>query len=324
MTWASRCRACTLQRQPLVGAGRAPRPLCTPGRHFSQQALLRPRQAGRLGPHAAFWRGHVQGATLANPTRSLRLQSAPDTHAERPMPLRPTSVCPAFQPADKVPNASPTAASASSDMYGAAAADACRQLNERLQPFFDKMPGASFKVRRAGRRRARDSCPCRRGRSHRFVSGVGRQGPVTPSPCCCHSPTHPGPHVTGGGHRSPPGASRPLRPRLLRHPRRHRFWRRRALQLPVLWWVLPGLHPGLLPALEGGFGGEGALRMPGCIPRRWPLRAVPAACAAPSRWPAPPDAPCCACCAPAGAAVSEVELDTLTGDFQVQLWGSRV
>lgn len=46
---------------------------------------------------------------------------------------------------DKVPNASPTAASASSDMYGAAAADACRQLNERLQPFFDKMPGASFK-----------------------------------------------------------------------------------------------------------------------------------------------------------------------------------
>jgi xanthine dehydrogenase/oxidase len=34
---------------------------------------------------------------------------------------------------DKVPNASPTAASASSDMYGAAAADACRQLNERLE-----------------------------------------------------------------------------------------------------------------------------------------------------------------------------------------------
>lgn len=36
---------------------------------------------------------------------------------------------------DKVPNASPTAASASSDLYGAAAADACRQLNERLAPF---------------------------------------------------------------------------------------------------------------------------------------------------------------------------------------------
>lgn len=36
---------------------------------------------------------------------------------------------------DKVPNASPTAASASSDMYGAAILDACRQLNERLAPF---------------------------------------------------------------------------------------------------------------------------------------------------------------------------------------------
>lgn len=35
---------------------------------------------------------------------------------------------------DKVPNASPTAASASSDLYGAAIADACRQLNERLAP----------------------------------------------------------------------------------------------------------------------------------------------------------------------------------------------
>ncbi|KAG1664511.1 hypothetical protein FOA52_007775 [Chlamydomonas sp. UWO 241] len=34
-----------------------------------------------------------------------------------------------------VPNASPTAASASSDMYGAALLDACRQLNERLAPF---------------------------------------------------------------------------------------------------------------------------------------------------------------------------------------------
>jgi xanthine dehydrogenase/oxidase len=46
---------------------------------------------------------------------------------------------------DKVPNASPTAASASSDMYGAAAADACRQLNDRLAPYYAKMPGKSFK-----------------------------------------------------------------------------------------------------------------------------------------------------------------------------------
>lgn len=48
---------------------------------------------------------------------------------------------------DKVPNASPTAASASSDMYGAAAADACRQLAERLAPFrAAAAPGATFKV----------------------------------------------------------------------------------------------------------------------------------------------------------------------------------
>jgi xanthine dehydrogenase/oxidase len=47
---------------------------------------------------------------------------------------------------DKIPNASPTAASASSDMYGAAAADACAQLNSRLAPFKEKMAGASFEV----------------------------------------------------------------------------------------------------------------------------------------------------------------------------------
>jgi hypothetical protein len=31
-------------------------------------------------------------------------------------------------------------------MYGAAAADACRQLNDRLAPYYAKMPGKSFKV----------------------------------------------------------------------------------------------------------------------------------------------------------------------------------
>lgn len=46
---------------------------------------------------------------------------------------------------DKVPNASPTAASASSDMYGAAAAIACEQLNERLAPFKTANPSATFK-----------------------------------------------------------------------------------------------------------------------------------------------------------------------------------
>ncbi|CAA6660108.1 unnamed protein product [Spirodela intermedia] len=35
---------------------------------------------------------------------------------------------------DKVPNASPTAASASSDMYGAAVLDACEQIKSRMQP----------------------------------------------------------------------------------------------------------------------------------------------------------------------------------------------
>jgi xanthine dehydrogenase/oxidase len=35
---------------------------------------------------------------------------------------------------DKVANTSPTAASASSDMYGMALLDACKQLNERLEP----------------------------------------------------------------------------------------------------------------------------------------------------------------------------------------------
>jgi xanthine dehydrogenase/oxidase len=47
---------------------------------------------------------------------------------------------------DKVPNASPTAASASSDMYGAAVLDACNQLNERLQQYREMLPGdASLK-----------------------------------------------------------------------------------------------------------------------------------------------------------------------------------
>lgn len=36
---------------------------------------------------------------------------------------------------DKVPNASPTAASASSDMYGGAVLDACEQIAKRLAPF---------------------------------------------------------------------------------------------------------------------------------------------------------------------------------------------
>eukprot|EP00873_Tetraselmis_striata_P035166 jgi/Tetstr1/455430/TSEL_042261.t1 len=46
---------------------------------------------------------------------------------------------------DKVPNSSPTAASASSDMYGAAVLDACDQLATRLAPYRAKMPEASIR-----------------------------------------------------------------------------------------------------------------------------------------------------------------------------------
>jgi xanthine dehydrogenase large subunit len=45
---------------------------------------------------------------------------------------------------DKVPNTSPSAASASTDLNGAAVADACRQLCTRLTPFRQAMPEASF------------------------------------------------------------------------------------------------------------------------------------------------------------------------------------
>lgn len=36
---------------------------------------------------------------------------------------------------DKIPNASPTAASMGSDIYGEAALNAARELNARLQPY---------------------------------------------------------------------------------------------------------------------------------------------------------------------------------------------
>lgn len=45
---------------------------------------------------------------------------------------------------DKVPNASPTAASASSDMYGAAVLDACEQIKARMQPIASKGKFSSF------------------------------------------------------------------------------------------------------------------------------------------------------------------------------------
>ncbi|KAL7174122.1 hypothetical protein ACSBR2_033390 [Camellia fascicularis] len=45
---------------------------------------------------------------------------------------------------DKVPNASPTAASASSDMYGAAVLDACEQIKARMEPVTSKQKFNSF------------------------------------------------------------------------------------------------------------------------------------------------------------------------------------
>lgn len=44
-----------------------------------------------------------------------------------------------------VPNSSPTAASASSDLNGFAILNACEQINERLQPFKDKNPNGTLK-----------------------------------------------------------------------------------------------------------------------------------------------------------------------------------
>jgi xanthine dehydrogenase large subunit len=45
---------------------------------------------------------------------------------------------------DRVPNTSPTAASAGADLNGAAVLDACRQIRERLAPIVAEMPGAGF------------------------------------------------------------------------------------------------------------------------------------------------------------------------------------
>ncbi|KAH9302056.1 hypothetical protein KI387_013639, partial [Taxus chinensis] len=45
---------------------------------------------------------------------------------------------------DKVPNSSPTAASASSDMYGAAVLDACEQIKSRMKTIASDNKHASF------------------------------------------------------------------------------------------------------------------------------------------------------------------------------------
>ena len=75
--------------------------------------------------------------------QGLHTKVAQITAATLGIPL--SSVYVAETATDKVPNASPTAASASSDMYGAAALDACQQLVARLKPYVDKLPGKTFK-----------------------------------------------------------------------------------------------------------------------------------------------------------------------------------
>jgi xanthine dehydrogenase molybdopterin-binding subunit B len=44
----------------------------------------------------------------------------------------------------QVPNSSPTAASASSDMYGAAVLDACEQIKARMEPIASQNNFSSF------------------------------------------------------------------------------------------------------------------------------------------------------------------------------------
>ena len=45
---------------------------------------------------------------------------------------------------DKVPNASPTAASVSTDLYGMAVKECCDQIMERLKPFRERDPTAGW------------------------------------------------------------------------------------------------------------------------------------------------------------------------------------
>ena len=53
-------------------------------------------------------------------------------------------VLPPFLLCKQVPNASPTAASASSDMYGAAVLDACEQIKARMEPIASQHNFSSF------------------------------------------------------------------------------------------------------------------------------------------------------------------------------------
>jgi xanthine dehydrogenase molybdopterin-binding subunit B len=86
---------------------------------------------------------------------------------------------------DKIPNASPTAASASSDLYGAAILDAARQLNERLAPIKEKLgAGASLRevANEAWMQRV-DLC------AHGFYATPGITGAYSLPPNACLAPS---------------------------------------------------------------------------------------------------------------------------------------
>ncbi|XP_071734841.1 xanthine dehydrogenase 1-like isoform X3 [Rutidosis leptorrhynchoides] len=74
--------------------------------------------------------------------QGLRTKVAQIAASEFEIPL--SSVFISETSTDKVPNASPTAASASSDMYGAAVLDACKQLKARMEPIATLKKHTSF------------------------------------------------------------------------------------------------------------------------------------------------------------------------------------
>ena len=78
----------------------------------------------------------------------------------------------------KIPNASPTSGSMTSDLNGAAAVNACRELMKGLKPVMDEMPNASFKevVQEAYQRRI---SLCAHGfYSTPEVNGIGNDRPL--------------------------------------------------------------------------------------------------------------------------------------------------
>jgi len=92
-----------------------------------------------------------------------------------PLPLSAVKVASATR-TDSVPNASPTAASASSDLYGGAVADACAQLMQRLRPYLLKAAAAAAAAATAAAE-APSSATTKQG-----AAEGGKTSPSPPSP----------------------------------------------------------------------------------------------------------------------------------------------